>query len=39
MSFHLGMDKFTVLFQMTKNMMWLLEISLDVHVFTLLEYW
>jgi hypothetical protein len=35
----LGIDKFIVLFQMTKYTMWLLEISLDVHVFTLLKCW
>jgi hypothetical protein len=39
MSLHLGMDKFTVLFQMTKDTMWLLEISLDVHVFILSQCW
>jgi hypothetical protein len=39
MSPHLGMDKFIVLFQMTKDTMWPLEISLDVHVFTLSKCW
>jgi hypothetical protein len=32
---HLGMDEFTVFFQMTKDTMWLLEISLDVHMSAL----
>jgi hypothetical protein len=36
---HLGMDEFTVFFHMTKDMMWLLEISLDVHVSTLSQCW
>jgi hypothetical protein len=39
MSHHLGMEKFTILFIMTNNMMLLLEISLDVHVYILLQCW
>ncbi len=39
MSLQLGMEEFIVFFQMTKNMMWLLEISLDIHVFILSKYW
>jgi hypothetical protein len=39
MSPHMGMDEFTIFFHMTKDMMWLLEISLDVHVSTLSQCW
>jgi hypothetical protein len=36
---HLGMNEFTIFFQMTKDTMWLLEIPLDVHVFNLPQSW
>jgi hypothetical protein len=36
---HLGMDKFTKLFLMANDTMSLLEISLDVHVYILLQCW
>jgi len=36
---NLGMDEFIILFHMTKGMMWLLEISLNVHVSTLSQCW
>jgi hypothetical protein len=39
MSPHLGTDKFIIFFQMTSNIMWLLAISLDVHVSTLWQCW
>ncbi len=39
MSPYLGIDEFTILFQMTNDTMWLLEISLDVHVYALWQCW
>jgi hypothetical protein len=33
MSPYLGMDEFIVFFHMTSDTMWLLEISIDVHVY------
>ncbi len=33
------MDEFVVFFQMTKDTMWLLEITLDVHVYILSQCW
>jgi hypothetical protein len=39
MSHHLGMDEFTIFFLMTNDIMSLLEISLDVNVFTLSQCW
>jgi len=39
MSSHLDMDEFTILFRLTNNTSSLLEISPNVHVYTLLQCW